>query len=186
MTWQAGMWETSGMGTWQKGDQMLLTWKFKTWQKLIGVLTNHCRLESTTSGFQKTLLVQPYLWDAIETTTEPPNPEDVVEFKAWRKKNAAALHAIQLSCLVNIQAQIGEDDTAKIVWDAFAESFDPKAQGNRGMHHEVFSNGSFVYYFFFLVIVLRMINYGILSCLCESYDICPFDMIIDYDIMLEI
>ncbi|KAB1221428.1 hypothetical protein CJ030_MR2G013152 [Morella rubra] len=54
--------------------------------------------------------------------------EDVVEFNAWRKKNTAALHAIQISCSVDIQARIGEDDTAKIVWDAFAESYDPKAQ----------------------------------------------------------
>ena len=93
----------------------------------------------------KNYLLAQALWDAIETTTEPPNPEDVVEFNAWRKKNTAALHAIQISCSVDIQARIGEDDTAKIVWDAFAESYDPKAQGSSSIEY---------IYIFFLVLLL--------------------------------
>ncbi|XP_041000027.1 uncharacterized protein LOC121246093 [Juglans microcarpa x Juglans regia] len=58
------------------------------------------------------------LWDIFETTAKPPKPEDdAIEFKAWRKKNAAALHAIQISCGVEIQSQINDISSAKTVWD---------------------------------------------------------------------
>ncbi|GLT70496.1 hypothetical protein SLA2020_425720 [Shorea laevis] len=51
------------------------------------------------SASMKNYLLAQDLWDIVEATTEPPKPEDdVVEFKAWRKNNAAALHAIQISC----------------------------------------------------------------------------------------
>ncbi|KAF5465284.1 hypothetical protein F2P56_015304 [Juglans regia] len=66
----------------------------------------------------KNYLLAQDLWDIFETTTEPPKPEDdAVEFKAWRKKNAAALHAIQISCGVEIQSQINDISSAKTVWD---------------------------------------------------------------------
>ncbi|XP_035547385.1 uncharacterized protein LOC108990288 [Juglans regia] len=66
----------------------------------------------------KNYLLAQDLWDIFETTTEPPKPEDdAVEFKAWRKKNATALHAIQISCGVEIQSQINDISSAKTVWD---------------------------------------------------------------------
>ncbi|KAG6667481.1 hypothetical protein CIPAW_01G104300 [Carya illinoinensis] len=66
----------------------------------------------------KNYLLAQDLWDIFETTTKPPEPEDgVMEFKAWRKKNAAALHAIQISCGVEILSQINHISSAKTVWD---------------------------------------------------------------------
>ncbi|KAF5465276.1 hypothetical protein F2P56_015297 [Juglans regia] len=66
----------------------------------------------------KNYLLAHDLWDIFETTTKPPKAEDdILEFKAWRKKNAAALHAIQISCGVEIQSQINDISSAKTVWD---------------------------------------------------------------------
>jgi len=74
------------------------------------------------------------LWDIVEATTEPPKPEDdVVEFKAWRKNNAAALHAILISCGVDILPEIRKIDSAKKVWDKLATMYGhslPNIQGN--------------------------------------------------------
>ncbi|KAF5465266.1 hypothetical protein F2P56_015288 [Juglans regia] len=90
----------------------------------------------------KNYLLAQDLWDIFETTTEPPKPEDdAMEFKAWRKKNAAALHAIQISCGVEIQSQINDISSAKTVWEMLPKlvhqppskgaSYDPVAeQGN--------------------------------------------------------
>ncbi|XP_040996431.1 uncharacterized protein LOC121242586 isoform X2 [Juglans microcarpa x Juglans regia] len=66
----------------------------------------------------KNYLLAQDLWDIFETTSKPPKPEDdAMEFKAWRKKNAAALHAIQISCGMEIQSQINDISSAKTVWD---------------------------------------------------------------------
>ncbi|KAF2318361.1 hypothetical protein GH714_005985 [Hevea brasiliensis] len=44
----------------------------------------------------KNYLLANDLWDIVEATTEAPSPEEAeAEYKAWIKKNAAALHAIQ-------------------------------------------------------------------------------------------
>ncbi|KAF5465265.1 hypothetical protein F2P56_015287 [Juglans regia] len=78
------------------------------------------------------------LWDIFETTTEPPKPEELLEFKGWRKKNGAALHAIQISCGVEIQSKIKDSSSAKTVWDTLAKlmsqppnpKVDPKSSSN--------------------------------------------------------
>ncbi|XP_042948201.1 uncharacterized protein LOC122281033 [Carya illinoinensis] len=78
------------------------------------------------------------LWDIFETATEPPKPEEVVEFNGWRKKNAAALHAIQISCRVEILSKIKDISSAKTVWDTFAKlmcqppnpNVEPKSSSN--------------------------------------------------------
>ncbi|XP_062175686.1 ankyrin repeat-containing protein NPR4-like isoform X2 [Alnus glutinosa] len=77
-------------------------------------------------AWMKNYLLAHDLWDIVEATTEPPKPEDdVVEFKAWRKNNAAALHAIQISCGLDILPEIREIDSAKIVWDKLATMYGP-------------------------------------------------------------
>ncbi|KAG2669680.1 hypothetical protein I3760_14G043600 [Carya illinoinensis] len=49
------------------------------------------------------------LWNIVETSSEPPKPnDDVLEFEAWGKKNDMALHAIQSSWL-------GRDDYAALL-----------------------------------------------------------------------
>ncbi|KAG6667380.1 hypothetical protein CIPAW_01G096800 [Carya illinoinensis] len=79
----------------------------------------------------KNYLLAQDLWDIFETTTKPPRPEDdAVEFKAWRKKNAAALHAIQISCCGEIQSQINDISSAKTVWDMLPKLvYQPPSKG---------------------------------------------------------
>ncbi|KAM1411566.1 hypothetical protein COP1_024245 [Malus domestica] len=73
----------------------------------------------------KTYLLAEDLWD-IATTTEPPEQEDdEVEFKAWRKSNAKALHSIQISCGVDTFSFIMSANTAKEAWDTLKEKLKP-------------------------------------------------------------
>ncbi|KDP25716.1 hypothetical protein JCGZ_23937 [Jatropha curcas] len=61
------------------------------------------------------------LWDIIEANFEPPGPkESEAEFRSWRRKNAAILHAIQVSCTSIKLSQIREIDSAKVCWDTLA------------------------------------------------------------------
>ncbi|CAK7348036.1 unnamed protein product [Dovyalis caffra] len=80
------------------------------------------------------------LWDLIESPsgTEPPNQEVApkAEYKAWRKKNATALHAIQICRrpYMNFKSELSTD-SAKIAWDNLAKSFRkplPVPKGNAG------------------------------------------------------
>ncbi|KAG7949108.1 hypothetical protein I3843_13G044000 [Carya illinoinensis] len=78
----------------------------------------------------KNYLLAQDLWDIIETTTEPPNPEDdEVEFKAWRKRNAATLHAIQISCGMDILSKIKDISPARVLWDTLAKMYEQPARG---------------------------------------------------------
>ncbi|KAG6667375.1 hypothetical protein CIPAW_01G096400 [Carya illinoinensis] len=56
------------------------------------------------------------LWDIFGTTKPSESKDCEVELKAWKKKNAAALHAIQISCSVEILSQINHINCAKTVW----------------------------------------------------------------------
>ncbi|KAG6667491.1 hypothetical protein CIPAW_01G104800 [Carya illinoinensis] len=89
--------------------------------------------ENWSACIQNYFLAQD-LWDMFETTTEPPKPEQVVEFKGWRKKNAAALHAIQISCGVEILSKIKDISSAKTVWYTLAKLMcqppNPKVEPN--------------------------------------------------------
>ncbi|XP_070672638.1 uncharacterized protein [Malus domestica] len=83
----------------------------------------------------KTYLLAKDLWDVVEATTEPPRQEDgEVEFKAWRKSNAKALHSIQISCGADTLSSIMGASTAKVAWDILAEKLKPaessQATGN--------------------------------------------------------
>ncbi|BFG21042.1 hypothetical protein CerSpe_073160 [Prunus speciosa] len=82
------------------------------------------------SALVKNYLVAQDLWEVVEATAEPPKPEEEAEaddhFKAWRKKNATALHAIQVSCGPDAFSVIKEISSAKIAWDTLAEKFTPQ------------------------------------------------------------
>ncbi|KAF2318356.1 hypothetical protein GH714_005890 [Hevea brasiliensis] len=72
------------------------------------------------------------LWDIVEATNEAPSPEEAeAEFKAWIKKNAAALHAIQISCKSDILSQIKEIGSARICWDTLAEMHEVQSPGDQ-------------------------------------------------------
>ena len=66
----------------------------------------------------RTYLIAQDLWDIVEATDECPKPEDdEAAFKAWSKKNALALHVIQISCPQRICHVISLITSAKIAWE---------------------------------------------------------------------
>ena len=66
----------------------------------------------------RTYLIAQDLWDIVEATDECPNQEDdEVSFKDRRKKNAMALHVIQISCPQRICHVISLITSAKIAWE---------------------------------------------------------------------
>ncbi|XP_048436173.1 uncharacterized protein LOC125475467 [Pyrus x bretschneideri] len=74
----------------------------------------------------KTYMLAEDLWDVVEATTKPPEQEDdEVEFKAWRKSNAKALHSIQISCGVDTFSFIMGASAAKVAWDILAKELKP-------------------------------------------------------------
>ncbi|KAG2669681.1 hypothetical protein I3760_14G043700 [Carya illinoinensis] len=76
------------------------------------------------SARMKNCLLGQGLWDIVETTMEPPTPEDdVIEFEAWNKNNDAALHAIQSSCGMDILSCINKISSAKIAWIMLGKMF---------------------------------------------------------------
>ncbi|XP_070672634.1 uncharacterized protein [Malus domestica] len=74
----------------------------------------------------ETYLLAKGLWEVVEATTEPPKREDgEVEFNAWRKSNAEALHSIQVSCGADTFSYIRGTRSAKVAWDILAEKLKP-------------------------------------------------------------
>lgn len=77
----------------------------------------------------KTYLLGQDLWDIVEAdeptaaATDDDNGAREVEIKAWKKKNAVALHAIQISCLKPAFDLIQDISSAKIAWDTLAENY---------------------------------------------------------------
>ncbi|XP_016652490.1 PREDICTED: uncharacterized protein LOC107881930 [Prunus mume] len=71
----------------------------------------------------KTYLLAQDLWDVVEEEEEEEADD---EFKAWRKKNAMALHKIQISCGREAFSLIRNTTSAKSAWDTLAEKFKPK------------------------------------------------------------
>ncbi|KAH7536982.1 hypothetical protein FEM48_Zijuj03G0043700 [Ziziphus jujuba var. spinosa] len=85
----------------------------------------------------QTYLLAKDLWDIVESSDEPPKPEDHenatdensdrgAEYKAWRKKNAAALHALQICCGLDAFSGIRDITSAKIAWETLASKFKPQ------------------------------------------------------------
>ncbi|KAG7946513.1 hypothetical protein I3843_14G043200 [Carya illinoinensis] len=68
------------------------------------------------------------LWNIVEPSMEPPQPA-YDEFEAWKKKNDAALHAIQSTCEIDILFRINKISSAKIAWEKLAEIFNPTRTG---------------------------------------------------------
>ncbi|XP_034203587.1 uncharacterized protein LOC117618068 [Prunus dulcis] len=80
----------------------------------------------------KTYLLAQDLWDVVEEEYEEDDDNEEEEeeaddkFKAWRKKNATALHKIQISCGQEAFSLIRNATSAKRAWDTLAEKFKPK------------------------------------------------------------
>ncbi|XP_034205219.1 uncharacterized protein LOC117619388 isoform X1 [Prunus dulcis] len=77
------------------------------------------------SALVKNYLLAQDLWDVVEATAEPPVPEEADQF-IGRKKTAAALHAIQISCGPDAFSVIKEISSSKIAWDILAQTFKPQ------------------------------------------------------------
>ncbi|CAN6691662.1 unnamed protein product [Malus baccata var. baccata] len=84
----------------------------------------------------KTYLLSKDLWDVVETASEPLEQEGVWEFKfkAWRKNNAEALHAIQLSCGPRTFPLIRDKTTAKAAWDTLEAQFNREESSDEIPH----------------------------------------------------
>nr|POF23462.1 hypothetical protein CFP56_07372 [Quercus suber] len=66
----------------------------------------------------RTYLIAQDLWDIVKATDECPKPEnDEATSKAWTRKNAMALHVIQISCEPRVYFVIRRISSAKIAWD---------------------------------------------------------------------
>jgi len=63
----------------------------------------------------KSYMLAQDLWDFIE-----PAGLQEVDYKALRRKNAAALHAIQVSCAPHLLSKIRSITSAKVAWDTLA------------------------------------------------------------------
>ena len=74
------------------------------------------------SGQVRTYLIAQDLWDIVKATDECPKQEDdEAASKAWTKKNAMALHVIQISCGPRISLVISLITSAKIAWETLEE-----------------------------------------------------------------
>ncbi|KAH7511432.1 hypothetical protein FEM48_ZijujUnG0015400 [Ziziphus jujuba var. spinosa] len=85
----------------------------------------------------QTYLLAEDLWDVVESSDEPPKPEDHkeddengdrggAEYKSWRKKNASALHAIQTCCGPDAFSMIRDITSAKVAWETLASKLKPQ------------------------------------------------------------
>ena len=79
----------------------------------------------------KTYLLGQDLWDIVEADEPATHDDDngthsQAETKAWRKNNAVALHAIQISCQGSAFALIQDISSAKIAWDTLAAKYTQK------------------------------------------------------------
>jgi hypothetical protein len=67
----------------------------------------------------KSYMLAQDLWDFIEPAGHHEGDQEG-DSKALRKKNAAALHAIQISCAPHILSKIRSITSAKNAWDTLA------------------------------------------------------------------
>ncbi|KAJ6420479.1 hypothetical protein OIU84_027922 [Salix udensis] len=84
------------------------------------------------SACMKSYMLAHDLWDLIE-----PADHQEGNSKAWIKKNAAALHAIQVSCSPHILSTIRSIIRPKDAWDTLANSQQQQSQGSGPVSNEM-------------------------------------------------
>ncbi|KAJ6428796.1 hypothetical protein OIU84_020454 [Salix udensis] len=98
------------------------------------------------SACMKSYMLAHDLWDLIDPADHQEGDQEVdsqpidhpeVDSKAWRKKNAAALHAIQVSCSPHILSTIRSIIPAKDAWDTLAKSQQQQSQGSGAVSNEM-------------------------------------------------
>lgn len=84
----------------------------------------------------KRYLVAQDLWEVVKTVSAKPNKhEDREIYYAWKKKNAKALHAIQISCSPNMLSHIRGFSLAKEAWDFLAKMHNPSLSRGTSSHN---------------------------------------------------
>ena len=84
------------------------------------VLTGQSNYARWSDCMKNYFIAHDDIWDdVIERSGNPEEGE--AEFKAWKKKNAAALHAIEISCSPDVFSQIRDDTSAKLCWGELAQ-----------------------------------------------------------------
>ncbi|KAK1587854.1 hypothetical protein Q3G72_017487 [Acer saccharum] len=72
------------------------------------------------------------LWDVVTGKEAKPEDEDETspKYQEWMRKNAMALHAIQVSCGADIMSKLRGHESAKFEWQLLAEKrYQPVAEG---------------------------------------------------------
>ncbi|XP_022774066.1 uncharacterized protein LOC111316347 [Durio zibethinus] len=78
----------------------------------------------------KSYLISEGLWGVVCGDENEPQKCDKNKYDSWVKRNAKALHAIQISCGVDTIAKFGGNESAKYHWDRLAEKLSaPPPQG---------------------------------------------------------
>ena len=91
------------------------------------------------------------LWDVISDVDSKPEKntgffaknEETEAFQTWRKKNAIALHAIQMSCGPDALVTIRETDSAKFAWDHLVELRHHQTQRSPQVERSMHIQGKF-------------------------------------------
>ena len=85
------------------------------------VVATDLEIVEATNESPKLEIVEATDLEIVEATDESPKPEnDEAALKAWTRKNAMALHVIQISCEPRICFVISQITSAKIAWDTLA------------------------------------------------------------------
>ncbi|KAI4305470.1 hypothetical protein L6164_028835 [Bauhinia variegata] len=82
----------------------------------------------------KNYLMGQGLWDVVSSFSVKSDDE------WWKRKNARALHIIQLSCGSNALSQIKKCVTAKDAWNRLSHSFSSYMEGNRDIELGIFDD----------------------------------------------
>ncbi|KAF9663462.1 hypothetical protein SADUNF_Sadunf17G0052600 [Salix dunnii] len=94
----------------------------------------------------KSYMLAQDLWDLIEPADHQEGDREgdsesidhrEGDSKAWRKKNAAALHAIQISCSPHMLSRIRSINIAKVAWDTLASSKQRHSKGSGAVSNEM-------------------------------------------------
>ena len=72
----------------------------------------------------KTYLIAQDVWKIVDTFDKEPNPANgKVTFEDWEKKNAMALHVIQITCGPQAFSKIREITSARDAWKTLAAKY---------------------------------------------------------------
>ncbi|KAL5752087.1 hypothetical protein ACOSP7_022266 [Xanthoceras sorbifolium] len=81
----------------------------------------------------KSYLIAQGLWDVVSGKQAKPKESDDANYEMWSRKNAMALHAMQLSCGADTISKLRGSESAKYEWERLAEKQPPPLPEGRGL-----------------------------------------------------